>query len=92
MTTLDDLERNTISDLDERGYLFGGEDFIFIHRKVFLLNLFTKLVLDLQILLVSCQRISILNKILRLLLTFLLLNKKIATREIGSKYFWIYLY
>jgi hypothetical protein len=87
MATFDDLERDAVSNLDGRGDLFGGEGLIFIHGKVFLLNLFAKLVLDLQILLVSCQRISILNKIFRLLLGLLLLNKQGGTREIGSRYF-----
>lgn len=87
MATFDDLEGDAISNFDGGGDLFGGEGFILIHGKVFLLNLFAKLVLDLQILLISCQRISILNKILGLLLALLLLNNKTATREIGSRYF-----
>lgn len=92
MATFDDLECDAVSNFDGRGYLFSGEGFVFIHGKVFLLKLLAKLVLDLQILLISCQWISILNKIFRLLLALLLLNNKTATREIGSKYFWIYLY
>lgn len=54
MAALDDLKRDAIGYLDGRDSLFGGEGLVFIHGKIFLLKLFAKLVLDLQIFLIGC--------------------------------------
>lgn len=92
VASFDDLQCNAISNFNGWCDLLAGEGFVFIHGKVLLLNLFAKLVFDLQIFLISCKGISVLNKVFGLFILLLFLNEDGCTSEMGSKYFWISLY